>query len=189
MFRKVIEDVTKVFNEDAFVNLVIKQNINNVNEEDRKVYTKIIYGVVENKKWLDFLLKPYVTGRRFKPFFKNALRVGIYAISYMNLANHYIVNKIVDVVKKKDFKCSKAINFILRNYSADNRLETANKELDKLGPLLKECIIYNIDEDILELIKKDYPNDYHNILKNDEENFNIYRINYLKCENKVFRRK
>ena len=183
MFRKVIEDVTKVFNEDAFVNLVIKQNINNVNEEDRKVYTKIIYGVVENKKWLDFLLKPYVTGRRFKPFFKNALRVGIYAISYMNLANHYIVNKIVDVVKKKDFKCSKAINFILRNYSADNRLETANKELDKLGPLLKECIIYNIDEDILELIKKDYPNDYHNILKNDEENFNIYRINYLKCEN------
>lgn len=183
MFRRLIEDVTKVFNEDAFVNLVIKQNINNINEEERKVYTKILYGVVENKKWLDFLLKPYVTGRRFKPFFKNALRVGIYAISYMNLANHYVVNKIVDVVKKKDFKCSKAINFILRNYSTDNRLENANKELDKLSPLLKECIIYNIDEDILKLIKKDYPNDYHNILKNDEENYNIYRINYLKCEN------
>ncbi len=181
MWRKLIEDVTKVLNEDAYVNLVIKERINSVEEENKKIYTKILYGVVENKKYLDFLLKPYVSGRRFKPFYKNALRIGIYAISFMNIANHHVVNKIVEVVKKKDFKGSKAINFILRNYITDDRFHNANKELEKFKENERECIIYNIDEQILNLIKKDYPKDYREILKSDEENYNIYRINYLKC--------
>lgn len=182
MWKKLIEDVTKVFNEDAFVNLVIKDRIDSIKEEDKKLYTKILYGVVENKKWIDFLLKPYVTGRRFKPFYKNALRVGIYSISYLNLANHYIVNSIVEVVKKKDFNGSKAINYILRNYTKDQREEKAKEEIEKLNIWEKESIIYNIDSDVLKLIKKDYPSDYHNILKNEDENYNIYRINLLKCK-------
>ena len=182
MWKRLIDDVTKVFNEDAFVNLVIKERIDNIKEEEKKLYTKILYGVVENKKWLDFLLKPYVAGRRFKPFYKNALRIGIYAISYLNVPNHYIVNSIVEVVKKKDFKGSKAINFILRNYDLDKREIKAQEEIEKLNTEEKESIIYNIDLEVLRLIKKDYPNDYHNILKNEEENYNIYRINLLKCK-------
>lgn len=183
MFKKLIEDATKVINEGAFVNLVIKNNINNVKEDERKIYTRLLYGVVENKKWLDFLLKPYVSGRRFKPFFKNALRVGIYAIGYMNLPNHYIVYQIVDIVKMKDFKCSKAINYILRNFEVSNRKNEALEELMKLDKNSAESIMYNIDEEILQLIKKQYPDNYHDILKYDEDNFNIYRINYLKCNN------
>ena len=183
MFKKLIEDATKVINEGAFVNLVIKNNIDKINEDERKIYTRILYGVVENKKWLDFLLKPYVSGRRFKPFFKNALRVGIYAIGYMNLPNHYIVYQIVDIVKKKDYKCSKAINYILRNFEVSNRKNIALEELMKLNKEDAESIMYNIDEEILRLIKKQYPDSYHDILKYDEDNFNIYRINYLKCNN------
>lgn len=179
MWRKLVDDLVKIFNEDAFINLVIKERVESLKEEEKKLYTKILYGVVENKKWLDYLLKPYTTGKRFKPIYKNTLRVGVYAISYLNVADHHIVNSLVEMIKKKDFKGSKAINSILRNYIKDNRFEKASEEINKLDTIQKETIIYNIEEDILKLIKTDYPNDYHDILKNETEYFNNYRINYL----------
>ena len=37
MFKKLIEDATKVINEGAFVNLVIKNNIDKINEDERKI--------------------------------------------------------------------------------------------------------------------------------------------------------
>ena len=65
MWRKLVDDLVKIFNEDAFINLVIKERVESLKEEEKKLYTKILYGVVENKKWLDYLLKPYTTGKRF----------------------------------------------------------------------------------------------------------------------------
>lgn len=179
MWRQLIDDLVKIFNEDAFINLIIKERVDSIKEEDKKLYTKLLYGVVENKQWLDFLLKPYVTGKRFKPIYKNTLRVGVYAISYLNLADHHIVNSLVDMIKKKDFKGSKAINSILRSYIKDNRFEAAKKEINKLPN--RESIIYNVDEDILNIIKTDYPNDYYKILNNETDFYNNYRINYLKA--------
>ena len=180
MWKVLVDDLVKIFNEDAFINLVIKERIDNLKEEEKKLYTKILYGVVENKKWLDYLLKPYTTGKRFKPMYRNSLRAGVYAISYLNLADHFIVNSIVEMIKKKDFKGSKAINSILRNYIKDDRYQKAKEEIKKVKEIEQEAIIYNIDEDLLKLIKNDYPREYYNILKNETEYYNNYRINYLK---------
>lgn len=185
MWRKLVDDLVKIFNEDDFINLVIKERVEKLKEEDKKLYTKILYGVVENKKWLDYLLKPYTVGKRFKPLYRNTLRAGVYAISYLNLADHFIVNSLVEMIKKKDFKGSKAINSILRSYIKDNRFCNAQEEIKKLKENERESIIYNIEEEVLELIKKDYPNDYYNILKNEVEFFNNYRINYLKIDDET----
>ncbi len=180
MWLRLIYDVTEVINNDAFVNLIVKDSIDKIDLDEKKLYTKIIYGVVENKKMLDFLLRPYVNKGRFKPLIKNALRIGVYALTYLNLASFYVVNSLVDVIKNKNYRASKVINVILRSYISDNRYEKANLELDKLNELTKESIIYNIDEAVLKLIKKDYPNDYKEILKNETITFNTYRINLLK---------
>lgn len=180
MWQRLITDVTEVINNEAFINLVVKNNIDKVDENTQKLYTKILYGVVENKKWLDFLLRPYCGGKRFKPFPKNALRIGVYALGYLNLAKFYVVNSLVDVVKKKDFNASKAINSILRSFIKDDRITKAKIELDKLPVNEKESIIYNIDVEVLKLIKNEYPNDYQEILSPIDDSINSYRINTLK---------
>ncbi len=180
MWDKLIEDVTEVINNDAFINIVLNKRMGAIPENDRKLYTKILYGVVENKKWLDFLLRPYVSGKRVKPNIKNPLRIGVYALSYLNLANHYVVNELVEVVKKKDYKGSKFVNGVFRNYIKEERFNKACEEIKKLTIDERESIIYNIDIDVLKLIKEQYPNDYTYILESVGETFNIYRINYLK---------
>lgn len=180
MWDKLIEDVTEVINNDAFINIVLNKRMGAIPENDRKLYTKILYGVVENKKWLDFLLRPYVSGKRVKPNIKNPLRIGVYALSYLNLANHYVVNELVEVVKKKDYKGSKFVNGVFRNYIKEERFNKACEEIKKLTIDERESIIYNIDIDVLKLIKEQYPNDYTYILEPVGETFNIYRINYLK---------
>lgn len=180
MWIKLIYDVTEVINKGAFVNLVIKNNINKIDIDNRKIYTKIMYGVIENKKLIDYLLHPYVKNRRFKPLIKNTLRIGVYALSYLNLAPFYIVNSLVGAIKKQDYNASKAINYILRSFIKDDRFAYAMKEIENIDKNKRESIIYNIDEDILDLIKKDYPNKYSEILKNEDDTYNTYRINLLK---------
>lgn len=183
MWDKLINDVTEVINNDGFVNLVLNKRINELNEENKKLYTKVLYGVVENKKWLDYLLSYYLHGKRVKPHLKNALRIGAFVISYLNVANHYIVNELVKEIKKKDYNGSKFINSILRNYIKDNRQDKAEKEIMLLDINEREAIKYNIDINVLKLIKEEYSNDYHDILKPVDETFNTYRINYLKTTN------
>lgn len=183
MWDKLIIDVTEVINNDGFVNLVLNKRINELSEENRKLYTKVLYGVVENKKWLDYLLSSYLRGKRVKPYLKNTLRIGVFVISYLNVANYYIVNELVKEVKKKDYNGSKFINSVLRNYIKDNRQDKAEKEILLLDINEREAIKYNIDINVLKLIKEEYPNDYHDILKPADETFNTYRINYLKTTN------
>ncbi len=180
MWDKLVEDVTEVINNDGYVNLVLNKRINQIDEENKKLYTKVLYGVVENKKWLDYLLRPYITGKRVKANLKNTLRIGVYVISFLNVANHYIVNELVNITKKKDYNASKFINSVLRNYVKDNRFKEANDSLNKLDINEAESIIYNIDKDVLMLIKKDYPKEYKQILQTESDTYNTYRINFLK---------
>lgn len=182
MWDKLVEDVTEVINNDGYVNLVLNKRINQIDEENKKLYTKVLYGVVENKKWLDYLLRPYLTGKRVKANLKNTLRIGVYVISFLNVANHYIVNELVNITKKKDYNASKFINSVLRNYVKDNRFIEASDSLNKLDINEAESIIYNIDKDVLMLIKKDYPKEYKQILKTESDTYNTYRINNLKGE-------
>lgn len=183
MWEKLVIDVTEVINNDGYVNLVLNKRIKYLNEENKKLYTKVLYGVIENKKWIDYLLSYYLHGKRVKPHLKNTLRIGVYVISYLNVPNHYIVNELVSVIKKKDFNGSKLVNSVLRSYIKDNRFEKAQESLLRLDINEAESIKYNIDKDVLSLIKKQYPGEYHNILKVEDETYNTYRINYLKTTN------
>lgn len=185
MFKEVIESLVKIFNEDAYLNLTVSSclNMHNYSEHDAKLYTKLTYGVVENKLLIDYLLAPFITGKRVKPFMKNTLRVGVYAISYMNLGNHYVVNELVQLTKKKDYKGSTFVNAILRSYIKVNLEEKGlDKALLKLEqkPLLEKLSIkYSINLELVKLLNEQYLN-LEEILKPNNDSYNYYRINTLK---------
>lgn len=177
MFSQVINSVVLILKEEAYTNIVISDTIKKANFDDNKkrLYTKLVYGVVENKLLLDYYLQPLISGKRVKPFVKNALRVGAYAIDNLNLANHYIVNEIVSVVKKHDYKASTFVNAILRKY-----LNEPKRSLKNLSKLDYISIKYSINKEIVELLYNQYQEELISFLESSDDIYNTYRINTLK---------
>lgn len=176
MYHHLILDLIEIFNNQAYLSIVLNNTLekNNWTDSQRKLYTKLIYGVVEKKLLLDFYMSPYLAGKRIKPYFKNALRIGVYSIEFMNLANHYIVNELVEVVKKKDFNASKMVNGIFRNY-----LRTGHKSLEGLKEKEKVALEISLPQELSDYLYKDYKEKLLDFFK-EAKALNTYRINYLK---------
>lgn len=181
MFKDIINSLIKIFNEDAYLNLTINSVLNarNYNEHEKKIYVKVTSGVVENKLLIDKLLSSLISGKRVKPFIKNALRTAIYMISFMDIANHYVVNEIVKIVKKEDYKASKFANAILRKYISDDVYLKELANIEKLDRLERLSILYSINIDLVKLLDSQYEN-VESILKQCNKIYNCYRINTLK---------
>ena len=177
MFNKVINTLVSIFNEGAYTNIIVSSTINNsnFNETEKKLYTKLVYGVVENKLLIDYHLQPLIKGQRVKPFIKNALRVGVYGFDNLNLAKHYLVDSIVSAVKKKDYKASTFVNAILRKYQ-----NTPIRELNNLSKIDYLSIKYSLDKDLTNLLYSQYNDKIETFFENNEETYNTYRINTLK---------
>ena len=176
MYRNLIEDLIKIINEDSYLSIVLDNSINSLKLEDhdKKLYTMLLYGVVEKKMLIDYYLQPYIKGRRTKPFIKNALRLGAYAIDYTNIANHFIVNEIVSIVKKEDFRSSQFVNAILRSYIKDQR-----RNLDTLDENTRISLKIGLDKEIVDLLVKQYKNKVVDFFSGGES-YNTYRINTIK---------
>lgn len=179
MYRVIVNSLVKIFNEDAYLNKVVSAELekNNFSELERRLYTKITYGVVENKILLDYYLQPFIAGKRVKPFIKNVLRVGAYVINNMDMANYYIVSALVDLVKKDDLRSSKFVNGVLRNFERNPR-----RSLDNLSKNDYLSIKYSMPLEIVEILIKDYGIDKAEVILNSYLNnpkTNTYRINLL----------
>ena len=183
LFKDIINSVYNVFSQDAYLNLTINNMITSkadeYTEHDKKIYVKVTSGVVENKLLLDYCLSKLIKGQRVKPFIKNALRVATYMISFMNTPNHYVVNEIVKVVKKEDFRASSFVNAILRRYINENIYNESLDEINKLEKLERLSILYSIDLELVKLLDSQ-SDELESILKPSMDKYNTYRINTLK---------
>ncbi len=183
LFKDIINSVYNVFSQDAYLNLTINNmitsKVDEYTEHDKKIYVKVTSGVVENKLLLDYCLSKLIKGQRVKPFIKNALRVATYMISFMNTPNHYVVNEIVKVVKKEDFRASSFVNAILRRYINENIYNESLDEINKLEKLERLSILYSIDLELVKLLDSQY-DELESILKPSMDKYNTYRINTLK---------
>lgn len=177
MYQLAINAITKIINEAGYVNLVISDNIKNSNltDHERRLFTRIVYGTVEKYLLLDYYLKPYTTGKKIKPFIRNTLRMGVYMIYFMDIANHFVVNELVKIVKKQDYHASGMVNAILRSIIRDGLREI--KVSDKAEYL---SIKYSYALELVKELMKQYPNEIEDILSASEGVYNTYRINTLK---------
>lgn len=183
MYQAIVNSLVKIFNEDAYLNKVISSELekNKFSDLEKRLYTKITYGVVENKIRLDYYLQPFIKGVRVKPFIKNVLRIGTYVINDMDMANHYIVSTLVDLVKKVDLRSTKFVNGVLRNFE-----RTPRRTYDNLPKKEYLSIKYSMPLELVNIIIKDYGiKKAEEILEAyiDSNNINSYRINPLLVEN------
>lgn len=114
---KVLYDIEK---NENYSNIAINKHFRDVklSDQDRGLATEIIYGVVENKYYLDYIIDKLskIKAKKLSIYVKILLRMGIYQIVFLDsILDHAAVNETVDLCKKYDRKSSGFVNAILRN--------------------------------------------------------------------------
>lgn len=143
--------------------------------------TKIVYGVLENKIYLDYMIRK-LSSVRLKKIHKKTLiilEIGFYDIHFLNTKDYAIVNELVELTKEINPRSAGFVNAILRNFIRDEKEIAKIKESDDLKSL---SIRYSMPEEITNYIFENYGIEYtKNFLRyvNSEQLISI-RVNNLK---------
>lgn len=143
--------------------------------------TKIVYGVLENKIYLDYMIRK-LSSVRLKKIHKKILiilEIGFYDIHFLNTKDYAIVNELVELTKEINPRSDGFVNAILRNFIRDEKEIAKIKESDDLKSL---SIRYSMPEEITNYIFENYGIEYtKNFLRyvNSEQLISI-RVNNLK---------
>lgn len=143
--------------------------------------TKIVYGVLENKIYLEYMIRK-LSSVRLKKIHKKTLiilEIGFYDIHFLNTKDYAIVNELVELTKEINPRSAGFVNAILRNFIRDEKEIAKIRESDDLKSL---SIRYSMPEEITNYIFENYGLEYtKNFLRyvNSEQLISI-RVNNLK---------
>ena len=140
----------------AYSNIALNETFKtlNINSKEKAFMTEIFYGVLRNKKFLDYIIEKN-TKEIKKEWIRNLLRISIYQITFMDSDNKGIVWEATELAKKKyGVAISKFINGTLRNY-----LRNKDSELKRLGDEKNYELLYSIPKWFCDILEKQYGND------------------------------
>ena len=145
--------------------------------------TKNVYGVLENKIYLDYMIRKLSTVRlkKIHASVLIILEIGIYNIHFLNTKDYAIVNELVELTKQKNKRSAAFVNAILRNFIRDEEEIAKIKESDDIKSL---SIRYSLPEELTCYIFSNYGMEYtKNFLRyiNSEQIISI-RVNTLKTD-------
>ena len=114
---KVLFDIEK---NENYSNMAINKYFKDcdLDSRDRGFATEIIYGVVENKIYLDYIIDKLskIKSNKLNLKVKILLRMGIYQILFLDSVSDYAaVNETVNLTKKLDNRSAGFVNAVLRN--------------------------------------------------------------------------
>ena len=140
----------------AYSNIALNETFKtlNINLKEKAFLTEIFYGVIRNKKFLDYIIEKN-TKEIKKEWIRNLLRISIYQITFMDSNNKGIVWEGTELAKKKyGVVISKFINGTLRNY-----LRNKDSELKRLDDEKNYEVLYSIPKWFYDTLEKQYGND------------------------------
>ncbi|QXM05865.1 16S rRNA (cytosine(967)-C(5))-methyltransferase RsmB [Crassaminicella indica] len=172
---------------NAFSNIAINRELKgkDIPNIDRRFISELVYGVLENKMYLDFIISKFskIKIKKINVKVLNILRMGLYQIIYLDKIPEFAaVNESVKLVKKVDFKATGFVNGILRSF-------LRNRNSIKV-PTIKEDIIkhlsitYSHPEWLVERWLKEFGQDFTiSLLKANNETPKLtVRTNTLKIK-------
>ena len=137
----------------AYSNIALNETFKtlDINSKEKTFITEIFYGVLRNKKFLDYIIERY-TKEIKKEWIRNLLRISIYQITFMNSDNKGVVWEATELTKKKyGMTISKFINGTLRNY-----LRNKDTELKRLDDEKNYEVLYSIPKWFYDTLEKQY---------------------------------
>ena len=105
----------------AYSNIALKNELalNSFSDRDRHFATSIVYGVIDKKLTLDYVIKHYskIKLKKLSPYILLILRMGIYQILFMDkIPDNAAVNECVTLAKRYGHKASSGyVNGVLRS--------------------------------------------------------------------------
>lgn len=152
--------------------------------------TRTVYGVLENKIYLDYMIRK-LSDIRLKKIHENVLvilEIGIYNIHFLESKDYATVDKLVDLTKKKNKRSTGFVNAILREFIRDEKEIATIYENDDIKSL---SIRYSFPEEITRYIYDFYGMDYTKAYLRDAgrvKNLAI-RVNLLKTNEEELKNK
>ena len=139
----------------AYSNIVLNDAFREffLSPKEKAFMTEIFYGVIRNKKFLDYIIEKYTKDIK-KEWIRNLLRISIYQITFMNSDDKGVVWEATELAKKYSIAISKFINGTLRNY-----LRNKDSELKRLDDEKNYEILYSIPKWFYDTLEKQYGND------------------------------
>ncbi|WP_336020434.1 16S rRNA (cytosine(967)-C(5))-methyltransferase RsmB [Fusobacterium polymorphum] len=139
----------------AYSNIVLNDAFREffLSQKEKAFMTEIFYGVIRNKKFLDYIIERYTKDIR-KEWIRNLLRISIYQITFMDSDDKGVVWEATELAKKYSIGISKFINGTLRNY-----LRNKESELKKLNDEKNYDVLYSIPKWFCDVLEKQYEND------------------------------
>ena len=137
----------------AYSNIALNETFKtlDINSKEKAFITEIFYGVLRNKKFLDYIIERY-TKEIKKEWIRNLLRISIYQITFMNSDDKGVVWEATELTKKKyGMTISKFINGTLRNY-----LRNKDTELKRLNDEKNYEVLYSIPKWFYDTLEKQY---------------------------------
>lgn len=176
-----------IFASGAYSNISLRSELNKLDSEQSKSFvTKLVYGVVERKLYLDYIISKLSSTKLSKIDIDIliVLEMALYQIIYMDkVPESAAVNEAVKLTKTINKRLAGFVNANLRNFlrNKDDLVKVdISDELERLS------VEYSISKEFLDILKSDYDNEtLLNFLKRsmDERLLNI-RINTKKTNKK-----
>jgi len=164
--KLIVQGLLRVEN-SGFSNLVLPSLIDNdaLSPQDKAFVSKVFYGTIERKITLNYILQHFIS-KPLKKLDKEVLAImqsALYQMMYMNsVPSHAAINQAVSlcpIFKKTSAKG--LVNAVLRK-AGDFDISTA----DFADERERICVTYSISGEIADIIMKDYPDEYEDIIRN-----------------------
>ncbi|MBR6700745.1 MAG: 16S rRNA (cytosine(967)-C(5))-methyltransferase RsmB [Firmicutes bacterium] len=113
-----LEILNNIEKNNAFSNIAINESIKKRDRVDGAFVRQLVYGVLENKIYLDYYISKFLNSpiEKVKTNSLNLLRIAVYQILFMDSVPDYAaVNESVEIAKKTSKGQAPFINGVLRN--------------------------------------------------------------------------
>lgn len=176
--RAAFDSLRKIEESGRYSNLEIDSTLEKceMNQADRGLYTRLVYGVTERRLTLDYIISQYsrMSADKLDHDVLTALRLGVYQMMFMDrIPDHSAVNESVELVSRTK---SGYVNAVLRSFIRGGKKYTLPEDEEE-----RLEVQYSVPREICRIYKKACPDDIDALLEamNREPHIAL-RLNRLK---------
>lgn len=144
----------KYVEEDSYLNISLNHALINstLSVKDKDLVTTLVYGTIQNKLYLEYLIEPFIEGKKVHRKVKMILLMAVYQFVFLTkIPDFAIVSEAVELGNSRDRNTGRFINAILRSF-----LDTPLRTLDDLDEIKKLSIETSHQEWYVRLLVSQY---------------------------------